>query len=958
MFDFVKMNKIVGLIVFLLAFLGYFITVSPTVSYWDCGEFAACAYTLAIPHPPGSPLFLLIGRVFSMIPFSSIGYPLGLSVTDYDIAYRVNMISVLASAFAVLFLYLTAVRLIMQWRNRPETAFDGLRITLSSAIGALTFAFTYSQWFNAVEAEVYAASIFFTTIVVWLITVWLEKPDDIHSDVYLLLIAYMVGLAIGVHLLNLLALPFIFFLIYTKKFEINFTSLVMFAIIGLLAMGIIYKVFIFYSIQIPFALDQFGLANISVFLFFALLLYLSYYFIKANNHTASLVVLSTLLIFIGYSTYAMIMIRSGLNPNVDQNDPDTWTAFIRYLNREQYGEMSLFPRQAPFWDYQFNKMFVRYFNWQFMGRPDEQALSLIDHLRNLIGWNVDAMQDTQTDRYGYVFTVFSLRGLYGIPFLVGLFGAVHHFTKDWKRALATLGFFVTNGIAVVVYLNQQDPQPRERDYAYVGAYFAYSIWICIGVYSILETLEEKIADIKKMQWSTYGVTALLAILLPLNMFAYNKFTASRQGNYVAWDYSYNLLETCEENALLFTNGDNDTFPLWYLQEVEKVRPDIRIVNLSLLNTEWYINQLKNREPEYHLPDGKVFKAAKVPIGYSDRKILGDPKIPNSAIQPERWKTKKFSIDVPKDVYWKDWVESGNPLPPNHDTISIPKFSFEAQPTIQGQGIRVQDLMVLDILFANKFKRPIYFAITVSGDNYVGLRRYMRMDGLAYKLITVPDQEMSSQRIYENSFNKYKYRNMDNPNVAYDDNVRRLTQNYRSLFLQMVDYYRQKKAGAATLRNKHDDVLPEALNDDQKIVTILDKMEKTVPESVIPIRDYRIKLTIGQFYADAGKPEKLREYIQQVLADEKQYRIDHNAKIKIAGLYEFVLRDHETAIELIKPIVEADPRNGEALGLYIQALESKGDYPAAAQVLEDWLTRNPNDISAKSRLSEIQGKIKK
>lgn len=306
MFDFVKMNKIVGLIVFILAFIGYFITVSPTVSYWDCGEFAACAYTLAIPHPPGSPLFLLIGRVFSMIPFSSIGYPLGLAVTADDIAYRVNMISVLASAFAVLFLYLTAVRLIMQWRNRPETTFDGLRITLSSAIGALTFAFTYSQWFNAVEAEVYAASIFFTAIVIWLITVWLEKPDDIHSDVYLLLIAYMVGLAIGVHLLNLLALPFIFFLIYTKKFEINFTSLVMFAIIGLVSMGIIYKVFIFYSIQIPFALDQFGLANVSVFLFFAMLLYLSYYFIKVNNHTASLVVLSTLLIFIGYSTYAMM----------------------------------------------------------------------------------------------------------------------------------------------------------------------------------------------------------------------------------------------------------------------------------------------------------------------------------------------------------------------------------------------------------------------------------------------------------------------------------------------------------------------------------------------------------------------------------------------------------------------------------------------------------------------------
>lgn len=958
MSNYLKINRLTAIIVFVLSFLGYFMTVSPTLSYWDCGEFAACAYSLAVPHPPGSPLFLLVGRLFSMLPTSEIGYALGVAVTDYDIAFRVNMISVLASAFAVLFLYLTIVRLLLQWKERPEDTFGVLKITLSAAIGALTFAFTYSHWFNAVEAEVYASSTFFTAIVVWLIMVWLEKPDDIHSDVYLLLIAYMVGLAIGVHLLNILALPFIFFIIYSKKFDITVSSFLKFVAVGLIAMAVIYKVFIFWSIKVPLFFDQFGLAGVSVLLFFAVLIYLSYYMIKQNNHNGALIVISSLLIFVGYSTYAMIMIRSGMNPNIDQNDPDNWAAFIRYLNREQYGDFSYWPRVAPFWDYQFNKMFVRYFNWQFIGRPDDMALSFIDHARNAIGWTVDKLQDAQEDRYGYVYTVFSLRGLYGIPFIVGIIGAVHHFTKDWKRALAVLGLFITTGIAIIIYLNQPDPQPRERDYSYVGAFFSFSVWIGIGVYSILESIEEKLKNKSFMNSAVYLACFVLVILLPLNMFVYNKGTTSRQGNYVAWDYSYNLLQTCEPNALIFTNGDNDTFPLWYLQEVEKVRPDVRIVNLSLLNTEWYINQLKNHELEYKMRDGSTFKAMKVPIGYSDRQILGDPKIPGSSIQPTRWKSREFSIDVPKDIYWKDWVESGKTLPANHDTITVPKMKFKVDPTISGQGLRVQDLMVLDIVFASKFTRPIYYAITVSDDNKVGLNRYLRMDGLAYKLITVPDQDMSIDRMYENTFKVYQYRNMNNPNVSYDDNIRRLTQNYRTLFLRMVEYYRQKKmfGTANQLKNKIDMEFPEGLTADQKITAILDSMQSIITEDAVPMRDYRLKLAIGQFYADAGKPEKLKEYIAEVLANDKTYRLDQNGKIRIAALHLFVLKDAQTAVDMLKPIYNANPTNPEALGYYIQALEESGNLSETAMILETWLAQNPQDGTAKAKLAEIKAKM--
>ncbi len=957
MLNFEKTNRIAAWIVFGIAFVGYAASVSPTVSYWDCGEFAATSYTMGVPHPPGSPLFLLAGRIFSMFPFiSQIGYALGLALTNYDIAYRINLISTLTSAFTILFLYLTLVRMILQWKSKPEDTVGTVKVVLSAAIGALTFAFTYSHWFNAVESEVYASSIFFTAISVWLIMLWLEKPDDIHSDVYLLLIAYMIGLSIGVHLLNVLAIPFILFIIYSKKFEVTASSFVKFALIGIVAIGIIYKVYIFYSLKIPQFFSQYDLGGASVFVFFGILIYFSYYFIKANNHTASLLVIATLLIFIGYSTYATVMIRSGMNPNIDQNDPDTWKSFIGYLNRDQYGDFGQYPRVAPFWEYQIKKMFVRYFDWQFVGRPDEKALSLIDGLRNAIGWKVDTFPGTQTDRYGYMADVFPWRGLYGIPFLIGLFGAVHHFGKDWKRALATLGLFICTGIAVVIYLNQPDPQPRERDYSYAGAFFAYSVWIGIGVFSIFETIEKKL---KNNRLAVYAAGAVMVLILPVNMYMYNVHANSRQDNYVAWDFSYNLLETCEPNAILYTNGDNDTFPLWYLQEVEHVRPDIRVVNLSLLNTEWYINQLKNHETEYHMEDGRIVKGMKVPITLSDREILGDPNIPNSAIQPIRWASSEFSLAVPKEVYWKDWAESGNPLPAAYDTMPVPKMKFKVDPTIQGQGIRVQDRLVLNMIYAAKWQRPIYFALTVSDDNKVGLSKYLRMDGLAWKVISVPDQEMSMNHMYKNIFQKYKYRNMNNPGVAYDDNIYRLTQNYRTLFLRMAEYYRLRKStGTDKLASSRDkEAFPQLLTADQKIIAILDSVEKIIPESVIPIRDHRLKLAIGQFYADAGKPDKLREYAAEVLANEKRYRLDSRAKVSIAGLYLYVLKDAETAISLLQPVVEADPNNAEALGWYLQALEEKKDYTKEIKILEEWISRHPQDTNAETKLKELKLKVK-
>ena len=941
--------KVSGWIIFVISFLAFLTTMAPTLSYWDCGEFAACAHRMGVTHPPGSPFFLLLGRVFSMLPFSDIFHPLGLSISSYDPAFRITMMSVFSSAFGVLFLYLITVRLILQFVPTPKSRFDFLKIILPSAIGAFTFAFTYSHWFNAVESEVYAMSNFLSAIVIWLAMVWLEKPDDLHSDVYLLLIAYIIGLAIGVHLYNILCLPFIFFIIYSKKYEITPTSFLKFLGLSLVGIFFVYKVIIFYSVEIPEFFDKYGLGTVSVLALFAVMIYTCYYLIKTKRHAAAVVAISTLLIFVGYSTYAMIIIRSGMNPNIDMNDPEHWKSFASFLNREQYGEISLFPRIAPFWEYQIKKMYVRYFNWQFIGRPDEIALSLIDYVRNAIGWTVDRTVDTELDQYNYMYKILSARGLYGLPFLVGLIGAYHHFKKDWKHALATLGLFLATGLAVVIYLNNKLPEPRERDYTFVGSFFAFSIWIGIGAYAILDFIKQKLRRENLVPMVSYAAVALMFVVLPLNMYVYNKWRSSRQDNYVAYDFSRNMLETVEPNAIIFTNGDNDTYPLWYMQEVENIRTDVRVINLSLIQTPWYIKQMKNLEPEYHLRDGSVVKGPKAPISYSDEAI--------DNLQPRPWKTRRLTVPVPRDTYWREWLASGKTLPAGHDTMSIPPVTFDVKPTLYDRYLGTKDIMILDMLYTSQWNRPIYFAITVSDDNKVGLERYLRMDGLAQKIVPIPDQRLSPKRIYDNLFSKYQFRNMNNPDVSYDDNIERLTTNCRTLFFELARTLRNNKnARPSAITAELDQVFPELESYDEKIIKVLDTMEELFPDDVIALRNWGYKVTVGQFYSEAGQPEKLDRFMRQILANPMRYKLDEPGRVKIGAAYFYILKDYDMAIEVLEPIVDRDPANGEAMGWYVQALESRGSLEKAIEVLNNWLIRNPTDQGAQDRINKLQAKL--
>ena len=846
------LNKCLAFATFIVSSIVYLITISPDVSFWDCGEFIACSFTMSVMHPPGSPIYTILGRVFTFLPISNI-------------AWRVNFMSVLSAALTVMFLYLVIVRLINEYRGQPKTTMDRIMTFGSALVGAMTFAFTDSHWFNAVEAEVYAVSMFFTALVVWLILYWGDYAENAKAEKYLLLIVYLMGLATGIHMLNLLAFAFILLIVHFRSNE-SAKKLVWIILIQAAVPIFLYILFFNYDPATKgyeeFLQHQETAGNFMLGLGLITLFITLGYLYKNDFRAFKLWWFVPLLIFIGYSSYLIIFIRSGLNPPIDENNPETWLGMQDYLARKQYGEHSLLltmmERKATFWAYQIKKMYLRYFAWQFVGKG------------------------TTLGPDGYIVEAWSLRGLMMIPFVVGLVGAYYHFRRDWKHALPVLVLFFVTGLAVLLYLNQDDPQPRERDYAYEGSFFAFSIWIGIGVYALLETAQSFVNEKKELvKPVSIGVIAVLTVILPLNMFRVNFESHDRSGNYVPYDYSYNILETCEPDAIIFTNGDNDTFPLWYLQYVEKVRPDIRVVNLSLLNTPWYIKQLKYEEP-------------KVPISLTDDEI--------EKLSIRLWQEpKQFNMPVPSSVYEKEKSELQETGDWEKEYPEPGSIQFTVKPTIGNpkQLLRVQDWMLLNILSTNKWKRPIYIAVTVSDDNKVGLDKYLRMDGMAFKIVPHEGQDISASNLNKNLLGKFKFRNLNNPDVYLDEKTTSLLINYRSAFLRLADKYRTRK-------------------DNDLVLATLDKMEYYMPEELVPIPDIRIDLSIGKMYEDAGRPE------------------------------EFERR--------MKRIVEKNPNEIQLYMYLLDYYQRNKMYQPAIDLLNQWLELRPEDQNARRMSDDFQRKL--
>lgn len=880
-----RLQVITGSLIFLLSFIAYYLTVAPTTSFWDCGEFIACSHTLSVMHPPGAPLYLILGRVFSIIPFVR------------DIGLRVNMISVIVSAATVLFTFLVILQLIKRWRGEPRNTEDRIILYGSSIFGALTFAFTDSFWFNAVEAEVYSASMLFTSLVVWLALRWGEYSEKKASILLIFFIFYLFGLAAGLHLLNILAFPFVLLIVY---FHDNETVRKLFMLITIQAAVPLILYFIFYQFNpADFSYNEMidHQARAGSFLKWFGLIWIIItlgYMLYKDKKIFYYWCIIPILIFVAYSLYLLIYVRATLNPPINENNPSSWQAMQDYLARKQYGQQSMiltFPyRIADFWKYQVNFMFNRYFAWQFIGK----------------GISLDA-QDRITE-------VISLRGLYGLPFLLGLFGAVHHFFRDWKRALAVFILFFIMGYGIILYLNQPDPQPRERDYSYVGAFFAFALWIGIGMAGVFEIVLHSFQKKNILKWGLIliiGIVLLLAI--PVNMFAVNIESHDRSGNYVAWDYSYNILQSCEPNAILFTNGDNDTFPLWYLQEVENIRKDVRVVNLSLLNTHWYIEQLQNMEPE-------------IPLQLSESRI--------KQLYPMRWETQKVEIPVPEYILNKIREQVD---PAEYDTLKD-KVSFTIKPTMtsgNAKGLRVQDLMILRIIQVVQWHRPIYFSLTVSNKNRLRLDSHLRMDGIVFKLMPYKVNDLNPRIMNELLFRKYQYRNLDNPDVYYNTRIKKLIQNYRTAFNHLAVNY-----------VKH--------NKNEKAIQILDSLQTIIPPEVIPFSSEIAAMLVVDTYNKAGKKVNYKDFVSNVIPGLHQSKQD---KLQLANFYMHVLEAPERIEELLVPLIDKYPDEGNIFVMLVRYYLQKKEYQQAMNILNTWIARHSNDEYAQQELERIKSMVK-
>ena len=958
-------NNILGWVIFAIAAYTYLSTIEPTASFWDCGEFLATSYKLEIGHPPGAPFFMLIARFFSL--FAS---------TPQQVPIMVNSMSALASALTILFLFWTITyfaRKIIVKRNEELTTGNLVAIFASGVVGALAYTFSDSFWFSAVEAEVYGSSSLFTALVFWAILKWERVSDKPYANRWLILIAYLIGLSIGVHLLSLLVVVPIVFVYYFKKYKptrkgIIITSIVALFILGFTMWGIIPGVVVVASWFELIFVNGFGLPfNSGVFFYLALLTGLiiwglRYTFKKQKVFWHTVILLFTVLI-IGYSTFIVIVIRANAKPPLDENNPNNVFSLLAYLNREQYGSRplfygqcynaplikykkgephyeeengkykvighsdvpvyddrftSIFPRmwspQAShireykkwgniegtpiqvsdgnggmktvykptfgenltyFFKYQIGYMYLRYFMWNFSGRQNDiqghgsilrgnwiSGIPFIDEPR--LGPQDNLPRSLKDNKARNVYFM--------LPLILGLLGLYFHYRNHAPDFWVVMLFFIMTGLAIVVYLNQYPLQPRERDYAYVGSFYAFSIWVGLGVLAIYKWLVKK--KDSAIIAGTVGVVTLFAV--PINMGAQNWNDHDRSHLYTVHDFAENYLQSCAPNSIIFTNGDNDTFPLWYDQEVEGIRTDVRVVNLSLFNTDWYIDQMKRKAYESNpipnsfthdqyaqgtrdmLPYVALFKDRKYLKDVIDFMQTDDPRAKVQANDGEKISylpTKKLAIPV----NLKNCLDNGTV--DIKDTARVPKV---IPWDIKKNYILKGDLMIMDMISTNDWKRPIYFAITVGRDNYLNLENYFRLEGMTYRLTPINGGRtqqgqigrVDSKIMYNNLMNKFKWGGIDDTTTYLNENNLRMTMNFRNNFSRL----------AAQLMIEGDTV---------KAQKVLDRCLKVMPDRTVPFDMFMYPM-IGMYF-QLHNPQKAM-YIANIIKNRAIEDLNYYARL--------------------------------------------------------------------------------
>ncbi|MCB9335511.1 MAG: DUF2723 domain-containing protein [Flavobacteriales bacterium] len=898
--EYKKLNNILGWLVWAIASVTYLLTIEPTASFWDCGEFIATAYRLEVGHPPGAPLFMLLGKFFTMFTSAE------------NAAVAINVMSALSSSFTILFLFWTITAMVkkLAMKTGELTQSKTYAIMGSALVGSLAYTFSDSFWFSAVEGEVYAMSSLFTAVVFWAILKWDAVSGEKHSTRWMVLIAYLMGLSIGVHLLNLLAIPAMVFLFYFKTRDLNVKSFFIatgysLLILGVVQFGIIPGTYKLGSMFEILFVNSFGMPfNSGLFVYIILLIGLVAYGLyitqKKQKVVWNTILLCFTVILIGYSTFAVIMLRSAANPPMDENNPENAFSLLSYLNREQYGSAPfltgqffntpLDPREpykegkpvyfqnketgkyeqtnkgekdqpnydsktsgflprmwssqghhvdaykqwsnfrgknvrasngetikiptlgenlAFLFNYQWGHLYWRYFMWNFVGRQnDVQSQGEITNGNWLSG--IDALDSMRLgDQSKVPSNTLNNPGrntYFFLPLIFGLIGLVYQFRKDPKDFLVLGLLFFFTGMAINFYTNPPPLQPRERDYAYVGSFYVFTIWMAVGIYALYEILSKKAPQ----TISAIGVTIFGLFAAPVLMGTQNWDDHDRSGRYTARDFAKNYLNSCAPNSILFTNGDNDTFPLWYVQEVEGYRTDVRVVNLSLLNTDWYIEQMRRKAWDadgipQRIPDYKIRQGTNDFVPIYDRGIEGHVDVdeaidfliddtPKSKVTVSSGKSvdyfpsKNFSIAVDKQK-----VMSNGTVPKDKIDRIVDKVEW----TINKNYIMKNDLIILDILAANDWERPVYFAITTGADSYIGLTPYFQLEGLAYRLVPYKAMsfdgqtgEVANEIMTENLMNKFVWGGMENPNseIYLDENNRRMCMNFRNNFSRLAEDY--------------------------------------------------------------------------------------------------------------------------------------------------------------------------
>ena len=766
---FSKLNTLMAWLSFAIAAVVYGLTVEPTASLWDCPEFITCGYKLEIGHPPGAPFFMLVANLFSQFASS-----------PSQVALMVNLLSALLSAGCIFFLFLTITHLAKKLINNIFI------IETCGLVGAMAYTFSDTFWFSAVEAEVYAFSSFLTALMFWLILKWEDEADSPRSDRWIILIAYITGLSIGVHLLCLLCLPAMAFVVWFRKKNLYGRLL------------------------------------------------------KARRRLLKLSLSCLLMFLVGFSSYGVILVRANACPPMCENEPKTLSTLGKYLSREQYGQKPLYPRIYSmyhvdayeswmgdietrdgiptkgenlryFLTYQVNFMYWRYFLWNFVGRQNNiQGLGEVEHGNWITGfrWIDDWLLDCDTSKLPSDLEDNKGRNVfYGLPLLLGLLGILWQWRQgcEGRRQLWVVSLlFVMTGLAIVVYLNQTPMEPRERDYAYVGSFYAFAIWIGLGA-----------AYLRKL--------APLALLIPLQMASQTWDDHDRSGRYTCRDFGRNYLMTMQDGGhpVIFTNGDNDTFPLWYNQEVEGVRRDTRDCNLEYLQTDWYIDQMKR--PAYDSPA--------LPISWSH------------------------------EDYRQGQLEY---LPIDTDSLAITSGKDTMTISLKGKRYLLKnELMVLEMLSNAVWSRPFYMSISM-GNCLSFLRDHLVLEGLAYRISpTAQGQQVDVERLYDNIMHRFRYGGLSTKGLYVDEDVKRMADTHQLIMGVLIDSLLQQ-------------------GDTRRALNVCRKWQREMPQENVPYTD--AALAMARCYYVSNQPGQGDAIVSGLLrrADEWLSWIDTIKPLRRAG----------------------------------------------------------------------------